>query len=61
MFGVKPSTDYVEKYTHQINEMVNGNLDGLQQLQAALAEDYIVNMDFSTAINDNWSGTIKDA
>jgi hypothetical protein len=41
--------------------MVNGNLDSLQKLQDALAEDYIMNMDFSTAINDSWSGTIQDA
>ena len=41
--------------------MANGNLDSLQKLQDALAEDYIMNMDFSTAINEDWSGTIKDA
>lgn len=61
MFGVKPSTEYVEQYSNEINDIVNGNLDGLQKLQDALAEDYIMNMDFSTAINEDWSGTIKDA
>ena len=61
MFGVKPSTEYIEQYSNEINEMANGNLDSLQKLQDALAEDYIMNMDFSTAINEDWSGTIKDA
>lgn len=61
MFGVKPSTEYIEQYSNEINEMANGNLDSLQKLQDALAEDYIMNMDFSTAINENWSGTIADA
>lgn len=61
MFGVKPSTEYIEQYSNEINEMANGNLDSLQKLQDALAEDYIINMEFSTAINENWSGTIADA
>ena len=61
MFGVKPSTEYVEQYFNEINEMANGNLDSLQKLQDALAEDYVMHMDFSTAINEDWSGTIKDA
>lgn len=61
MFGVKPSTEYIEQYSNEINEMANGNLDSLQKLQDALAEDYVMNMDFSTAINEDWSGTIKDA
>ena len=61
MFGVKPSTEYIEQYSNEINEMANGNLDSLQKLQDALAEDYIMNMDFSTAINEDWSGTIADA
>lgn len=61
MFGVKPSTEYIEKYKNQLNDMVNGNLGSLQKLQDALAEDYILNMDFSSAINDSWSGTITDA
>lgn len=61
MFGVKPSTEYIEQYSNEINEMANGNLDSLQKLQDALAEDYILNMEYKTAINDNWSGTIQDA
>jgi hypothetical protein len=61
MFGVKPSTDYIEKYSQQINAMVNGNLDSLQQLQDALAEDYILNMEFKSARNEEWSGTISEA
>ena len=61
MFGVKPSTNYVEKYAQQINEVVNGNLNSLQQLQDALAEDYIVNMEISTPVNEEWSGTIAEA
>ena len=61
MFGVKPSTEYIEKYSNEINRMANGNLDSLQKLQDALAEDYILNMEYSTAINEDWSGTISDA
>ena len=61
MFGVKPSTEYIEQYSNEINEMVNGNLDDLQKLQDALAEDYILNMEFKSARNEEWSGTVSEA
>ena len=61
MFGVQPSTEYIEEYKNELNEMVNGNLESLETLQDALAEDYILNMDFKQAINNDWTGTIANA
>lgn len=59
MYGIQPSTEYIEKYSKEINNLVNGNLDSLHQLQDALAEDYIMNMEFRSS--DDWRGTIQDA
>ena len=67
MFGVKPSTDFVEKYKEEINQVVQGNLEGLSDLQDALAKDYVLNMEFNTAIDYGadgegvFAGTIADA
>ena len=61
MYGVQPSTEYIEKYSKEINDLVNGNLDSLKGLQDALAEDYILNMDISSAINQEWTGGVQDA
>ena len=61
MFGVQPSTEYIEQHFNKINDLINGDLSSLQELQDALAEDYIVNMEYSTAINDSWQGSISDA
>ena len=61
MFGIQPSTEYIEKYFNQINDLVNGDLDSLEELQDALAEDYIVNMEYSTPINNSWEGSVSEA
>lgn len=61
MYGVQPSTEYIEKYSKEINDLVNGNLDSLKGLQDALAEDYILNIELKQAINDSWAGTTEDA
>ena len=59
MFGVKPSTDYIEKYSNEINEMVNGNFDSLQKLQDALAEDYILNMDIHQPRDEDYAFSVE--
>lgn len=53
MFGVTPSTEFVEKYADDISDMVNGNKDKIETIQNAIADDYIKNMDIVTLYSQN--------
>ena len=62
MFGARPSTDWVEGHLEQIDKIASGDIETLYELQDSLAKDYVLNMEFTTSLdNDIWSGTIKDA
>ena len=53
-FGVSVSAKFIEDNLEQIRELANGNVEGLEELQNKMAEDYVLNMDISNiSLNDS--------
>jgi hypothetical protein len=53
-FGVKPSTQFIQNNLSLISSLANGNVEALDEMQSALAEDYVLNMSVNNfSINGN--------
>lgn len=50
-FGYAPSTEFIEANLGTIEELANGNVEVLDELQSRLAEDLVYNLDYKTALN----------
>lgn len=44
MFGVKVSDDFIREHLEDIRNLANGDVDALEELQAAMAKDFVVNL-----------------
>lgn len=47
MFGVDVSSNYVKEHLTELQELIQGNVEHLEDLQAAAAKDYIINLGLS--------------
>lgn len=58
MFGVTPSTDFVEKYADDLNQILSGNKDKINNVQQNLAKDYVENMEIAAMYSEEEGETI---
>lgn len=60
MFGVDVSSDYVKEHLIELQELIQGNVEHLEDLQAAAAKDYIVNLDLSDDAESSFNAVIDN-
>lgn len=60
MFGVDVSSDYVKKHLTELQELIQGNVEHLEDLQAEAAKDYIINLGLSDDAEASFNAVIDN-
>ena len=60
-FGVKVSADFVKNNLKEIQELANGDVSSLEQLQQAAARDYVLNLDLADNAKNNLLAMLNQA
>lgn len=60
LFGVDVSADYVKDHLTELQELLQGNTEHLEELQADAAKDYIINLGLSKEAETSFSTVIDN-